>query len=39
MWTVLLAWVILGRSDGIGTRVVAAMLLVVAGGILIGVFR
>ena len=39
MWTVLLAWVILGRSDGNGTRVVAAMLLVVAGGILIGVFR
>jgi hypothetical protein len=30
---------ILGRSDGIGFRVVAAMLLVVSGGILIGIFR
>jgi uncharacterized membrane protein len=39
MWTVLLAWLILGRSDGIGVRVVAAMLLVVSGGILIGLFR
>jgi drug/metabolite transporter (DMT)-like permease len=39
MWTVLLAWMILGRSDGIGFRVVAAMLLVVSGGILIGIFR
>lgn len=39
MWTVLLAWAILGRSDGIGFRVVAAMLLVVSGGILIGIFR
>ncbi|MGI9116544.1 MAG: DMT family transporter [Gaiellales bacterium] len=39
MWTVLLAWLILGRADGIGFRVVAAMLLVVSGGILIGIFR
>lgn len=39
MWTVLLAWLILGRSDGIGFRIVLAMLLVVSGGILIGVFR
>ena len=39
MWTVLLAWLILGRSDGIGFRVVAAMLLVVSGGIRIGIFR
>jgi drug/metabolite transporter (DMT)-like permease len=39
MWTVLLAWAILGRSDGIGFRVVAAMVLVVSGGILIGIFR
>lgn len=39
MWTVLIAWLILGRSDGIGFRVVAAMALVVSGGILIGIFR
>lgn len=39
MWTVLIAWAILGRSDGIGFRVVLAMALVVSGGILIGVFR
>ena len=39
LWTVLLAWAILGRSDGIGFRVVAAMVLVVSGGILIGIFR
>lgn len=39
MWTVLIAWIILGRSDGIGVRVIAAMALVVSGGILIGIFR
>ena len=39
MWTVLFAWLLLGKSDGIGFRIVAAMLLVVSGGILIGVFR
>lgn len=40
MWTVVLAWIILGRSDdGIGARVVAAMALVVVGGIMIGIFR
>jgi drug/metabolite transporter (DMT)-like permease len=37
MWTVLLAWVLIGRGDGIGARVVAAAVLVVAGGVLIGV--
>ena len=39
MWTVLFAWLLLGKSDGIGARIVFAMLLVVSGGILIGVFR
>ena len=39
MWTVLFAWLLLGKSDGIGTRIVLAMLLVVSGGILIGIFR
>ena len=39
MWTVLFAWILLGKSDAIGVRIVAAMALVVAGGMLIGVFR
>ena len=39
MWTVLFAWLLLGKSDGIGARIVLAMLLVVSGGILFGVFR
>ncbi len=39
MWTVLFAWLLLGKSDGIGARIVLAMVLVVLGGILIGVFR
>lgn len=40
MWTVLFAWVLIGRSgDAIGARVIGAMALVVAGGILIGIFR
>ena len=39
MWTVLFAWLLLGKSDGSGARIVLAMLLVVSGGILIGVFR
>ena len=32
-------WILLGKSDAIGVRIVAAMALVVAGGMLIGVFR
>ncbi len=40
MWTVLFAWVLIGRTgDAIGARVIGAMALVVAGGILIGIFR
>ena len=39
MWTVLFAWLLLGKSDGIGARIVLAMLLVVLGGIMIGIFR
>ncbi len=39
MWTVLFAWILLSKTDGIGPRIVVAMLLVVSGGILIGVFR
>ena len=39
MWTVLFAWLLLGTSDGIGARIVLAMVLVVLGGIMIGIFR
>ncbi|MGA0123098.1 MAG: EamA family transporter, partial [Gaiellales bacterium] len=40
LWTVLFAWVLIGRSgDAIGARVIAAMALVVAGGVMIGIFR
>ena len=39
LWAVLFAWILLGKSDSIGPRVVIAGLLVVSGGILIGVFR
>ncbi|MEY4225351.1 MAG: hypothetical protein RL190_108 [Actinomycetota bacterium] len=40
MWTVLFAWILIGRAgDAIGVRVIGAMALVVAGGILIGIFR
>jgi drug/metabolite transporter (DMT)-like permease len=39
MWTVLFAWLLLGKSDGIGARIVLAMVLVVLGGIMIGIFR
>ena len=39
LWAVVFAWLLLGTSDAIGVRIVAAMLLVVSGGILVGVFR
>ena len=40
MWTVLFAWILIGRTGAaLGARVVGAMALVVAGGILIGIFR
>jgi drug/metabolite transporter (DMT)-like permease len=40
LWTVLFAWILIGRAgDAIGARVIGAMALVVAGGILIGIFR
>ena len=39
LWTVLFAWLLLGKSDSIGARIVFAMLLVVFGGMLIGIFR
>jgi drug/metabolite transporter (DMT)-like permease len=40
LWTVLFAWLLIGRAgDAIGPRVIGAMALVVAGGVMIGIFR
>jgi drug/metabolite transporter (DMT)-like permease len=39
LWTVVLALVFLRRHEHVGVRLVAGALLVVAGGVLIGVFR
>jgi drug/metabolite transporter (DMT)-like permease len=39
LWAVVFAAIVLRRAEGIGARVVAAALLVVAGGALIGGFR
>jgi drug/metabolite transporter (DMT)-like permease len=39
LWAVLLAALVLGRSEAIGRRLVLAALLVVAGGVLIGITR
>ena len=39
LWTVVLALVFLRRHEHVGARLVAGALLVVAGGVLIGVFR
>ena len=39
LWGVALAAIVLGRSERVGLRLVAGAALVVAGGVLIGVFR
>jgi drug/metabolite transporter (DMT)-like permease len=39
LWGVMLSAVVLRRSEGVGVRLVAGALLVVAGGVLIGSFR
>jgi drug/metabolite transporter (DMT)-like permease len=39
LWTVVLAFLFLRRHEHVGVRLVAGALLVVAGGVLIGVFR
>jgi len=39
LWTVLLAWILLGRSERIGSRLLVATGLMVAGAALIGAFR
>jgi transporter family protein len=39
LWGVALAAIVLGRSERVGLRLVAGAILVVAGGVLIGVYR
>jgi drug/metabolite transporter (DMT)-like permease len=39
LWGVALAGIVLGRSELVGRRLVAGALLIVAGGIVIGIFR
>jgi drug/metabolite transporter (DMT)-like permease len=39
LWGVLLSWLVLRKSENIDARLVAGAALVVAGGVLIGVFR
>jgi hypothetical protein len=39
LWSVLLAYLVFGRSEAIGRHIMLAAALVVAGGALIGVFR
>jgi len=39
LWTVLLAWIFLGRSERIGARLLTAAGLMVGGAALIGAFR
>jgi drug/metabolite transporter (DMT)-like permease len=39
LWAVLFAWALLRRSEAVGRRLVAAALLMVAGGVLIGISR
>ena len=39
LWGVFLSWLVLRRSENIDARLVAGAALVVAGGVLIGVFR
>ena len=39
LWTVLLAWLFLGRSERIGARLLTAAGLMVGGAVLIGAFR
>lgn len=39
LWTVVFAWLFVGRSEVIGVRLVTVALLIVAGGVLIGATR
>ena len=39
LWGVTLSWLVLRRSEQVGARLVAGAALVVAGGVLIGIYR
>jgi drug/metabolite transporter (DMT)-like permease len=39
LWGVLLSWLVLRKSEQVGPRLVAGAVLVVAGGVLIGIYR
>jgi drug/metabolite transporter (DMT)-like permease len=39
LWGVMLSWLLLRKSEHVGMRLVAGAVLVVAGGVLIGVYR
>jgi drug/metabolite transporter (DMT)-like permease len=39
LWGVMLSWLVLRKSEHVGVRLVAGAVLVVAGGVLIGVYR
>ena len=39
LWGVTLSWLVLRKSEEVGSRLVLGAVLVVAGGVLIGVYR
>jgi len=39
LWGVTLSWLVLRQSEHVGRRLVAGAVLVVAGGVLIGIYR
>jgi drug/metabolite transporter (DMT)-like permease len=39
LWGVMLSWLVLRKSENVGRKLVAGALLIVAGGVLIGVYR
>jgi len=39
LWGVTLSWLVLQKSEHVGQRLVAGAVLVVAGGVLIGIYR
>jgi drug/metabolite transporter (DMT)-like permease len=39
LWGVTLSWLLLRKSEHVGPRLVLGAILVVAGGVLIGVYR
>jgi hypothetical protein len=39
LWGVTLSWLVLRSSEHVGRKLVAGALLIVAGGVLIGIYR